>query len=70
MSFPQVLRSRSVASVVLTLTSASTALASQGPGGGPGTASALTQSVMAVVVYGSVALIMATGLARLLMRRF
>jgi len=70
MGFPQVWRPRGVTAVLLTLTSASTALASQGPGGGLGTASALTQSVMAVVVYGTVALIMATGVARLLKRGF
>ena len=71
MGLSQTWLSRCAVAVLLTLTSAaSTALASQGPGTGPGTASALTQLVMAIVVYGAVTLIMAAGLARLLMRRF
>jgi hypothetical protein len=43
--------------------------ASQGPGGGPGTASASTQLVMAIVIYGGVALLFAAGLIGLLKRR-
>ena len=39
-----------------------TAAASQGPGAGPGTASHLTQLMMAIVVYGGCALIVAAGL--------
>jgi hypothetical protein len=39
-----------------------TALASQGPGGGMGTASPLTQTVMAVLVYGVSAIIVGAGL--------
>jgi hypothetical protein len=67
-----VLRAWQSGSTVATLSilmSASTALASQGPGGGPGTASALTQSVMAAAVYGSVAVVTAAGLVQMLRRR-
>jgi hypothetical protein len=38
------------------------ALASQGPGGGMGTAGHLTQVMMAVVVYGASGMIVAAGL--------
>lgn len=69
MGLSQAWRSRTALAALLTLMPACAALASQGPGGGPGTASAFTQIVMAVVVYGAVALVMATGVARLLMRR-
>ena len=41
---------------------ANAALASQGPGGGMGTASHLTQVMMAVVVYGASGMIVAAGL--------
>ena len=41
--------------------SAGAALASQGPGGGPGTASDLTQLVMAIIVYGTSALVVGAG---------
>ena len=44
------------------LLSASTALASQGPGGGMGTASPFTQLAMAVLVYGTSAIVIAVGL--------
>ena len=40
----------------------SAALASQGPGGGIGTASPLTQTVMAILVYGMSAMIVCAGL--------
>src|SRR4030095_9363617 len=40
----------------------SAALASQGPGGGMGTASPLTQTVMAVLVYGLVTIIVGARL--------
>jgi hypothetical protein len=70
MGFPRASRSRHAVAVLLTLMSASSALASQGPGGGLGTASPLTQSMMAIVVYGGLALILAGGLARLIWRRF
>ena len=45
------------------------ALASQGPGGGMGTASSLTQIAMAVLVYGASALIVGAGLIGGLRRR-
>jgi hypothetical protein len=41
---------------------AGAALASQGPGAGPGTASGFTQLVMAIVVYGVSALVVGAGL--------
>ena len=44
------------------LLSANTALASQGPGGGMGTASPFTQLAMAVLVYGTSAIVVAAGL--------
>jgi hypothetical protein len=50
------------ASAVVTALSASTALASQGPGGGPGTASSFTQLAMAILVYGVSAAVVAAGL--------
>ena len=47
----------------------SAALASQGPGGGIGTASPLTQTVMAVLVYGLVTIIVGAGLIGVARRR-
>jgi len=47
----------------------SAALASQGPGGGMGTASPLTQTVMAVLVYGLVTIIVGAGLIGAVRRR-
>lgn len=47
----------------------SAALASQGPGGGMGTASSLTQTVMAVLVYGLVTIILGAGLIGVARRR-
>jgi hypothetical protein len=41
--------------------SAGAAFASQGPGGGPGTASSFTQLVMAIIVYGVSALVVGAG---------
>jgi hypothetical protein len=38
------------------------AFASQGPGGGPGTASSFTQLAMAIIVYGACALVAGAGL--------
>ena len=43
---------------------AGVALASQGPGGGQGTASSFTQLAMAVLVYGTAALVVGAGLIR------
>jgi hypothetical protein len=48
---------------------AGTALASQGPGGGPGTAGHLTQLAMAVLVYGTSALVIGIGVIGALRRR-
>lgn len=45
------------------------ALASQGPGGGMGTASHLTQVLMAIAVYGTVGVIVAAGLMGAVRRR-
>ena len=53
------LKGITVAIVALATTGA---LASQGPGVPPGTASAFTQTTMAIIVYGSAALIIAAGL--------
>ena len=44
------------------LLSAHAALASQGPGGGPGTASPFTQLTMAILVYGTSAIVVCGGL--------
>jgi hypothetical protein len=51
------------------LLSVSAALASQGPGGGPGTASPFTQLVMAIIVYGTSALVVGAGLIGAARRR-
>ena len=48
---------------------AASAFASQGPGGGMGTASSLTQIAMAVIVYGAAALVIGTGLIGALRQR-
>ena len=57
------------ASTVLASLWAGTALASQGPGGGPGTASSFTQLAMAIIVYGASALVVGTGLIGAARRR-
>ncbi len=41
---------------------ADAAFASQGPGGGPGSASNFTQLAMAIIVWGTSALVVGTGL--------
>jgi hypothetical protein len=71
MGFPRLWRSRCGAAAVLLQVLASThaALASQGPGGAAGTAGPLTQLVMAIIVYGGSALILAAGLIGSLRRR-
>jgi hypothetical protein len=48
---------------------ATEACASQGPGGGPGTASSFTQLAMAIIVYGTSALVVGTGLIGAARRR-
>jgi hypothetical protein len=45
------------------------ALASQGPGGGQGTASSFAQLAMAVIVYGACALVAGAGLIGAARRR-
>jgi hypothetical protein len=47
----------------------SAAFASQGPGGGPGTASSFTQLAMAIIVYGTSALVVVAGLIGAARRR-
>ena len=48
---------------------ANAAFASQGPGGGPGTASSFTQLAMAIIVYGTSALVVGIGLIGAVRRR-
>ena len=48
---------------------ASAAFASQGPGGGPGSASSSTQLAMAIIVYGTSALVVGIGLIGAARRR-
>jgi hypothetical protein len=48
--------------VVAGLSGVEAAFASQGPGGGPGTASSFTQLAMAIIVYGTSALVVGAGL--------
>jgi hypothetical protein len=48
---------------------AASAVASQGPGGGLGTAGNFTQTAMAILVYGASALIVGAGLLGALRRR-
>jgi hypothetical protein len=48
---------------------ANAALASQGPGGGPGAASSFTQLAMAIIVYGTSALLVGIGLIGAARRR-
>lgn len=52
----------SMATAVTTLFWTSVALASQGPGGGMGTAGHFTQFAMALLVYGTSAIIVGAGL--------
>ena len=56
------------AAVAAALLLPASASASQGPGGGMGTASDFTQVAMAVLVYGTAALIVAAGLIGALRR--
>jgi uncharacterized membrane protein len=55
--------------LALAVLTAGHALASQGPGGGPGTAGAITQTVMAIMVYGGSAAIVAVALIGALRHR-
>ena len=56
-------------SAVAGLLWANAAFASQGPGGGPGTASSFTQLAMAILVYGTSALVVGAGLIGATRRR-
>ena len=58
-----------LASAAMVVLSVDTALASQGPGGGPGTASHFVQLAMAILVYGTSALVVGSGLIGALRRR-
>jgi hypothetical protein len=49
-------------SIVAAVMWSGAALASQGPGGGMGTASHATQFVMAIIVYGISAIVVGAGL--------
>jgi hypothetical protein len=55
--------------VVAGLLWANAAFASQGPGGGPGAASTFTQLAMAIIVYGTSALVVGIGLIGAARRR-
>ncbi|THD63327.1 MAG: hypothetical protein E7813_18005 [Bradyrhizobium sp.] len=57
------------APAIAVLLSANPALASQGPGGGLGTASNFTQLAMAVIVWGTSALVVGAGLIGAARRR-
>lgn len=58
-----------ILSGLVTALCAGGAFASQGPGAGPGTASRFTQQAMAIIVYGTSALVIGTGLAGMARRR-
>jgi hypothetical protein len=58
------------ASAAAGLLFANAAFASQGPGGGPGTASSFTQLAMAIIVYGACALVAGAGLIGAARRHF
>jgi hypothetical protein len=51
-----------VTSTATVLLPAHVVLASQGPGGGPGTGGPFTQLAMAILVYGTSALVVGSGL--------
>ena len=55
--------------MVACLSWAGAAFASQGPGVGPGTASSFTQTAMAIIVYGTSALVVGAGLIGAARRR-
>jgi hypothetical protein len=54
--------SRTAIASIVAMSYAATAFASQGPGGGTGTASHLTQMAMAALVYGISAVVVGAGL--------
>lgn len=55
--------------IIACVASTGAALASQGPGGGMGTASHLTQAAMASLVYGASAIVVGAGLIGAVRRR-
>jgi hypothetical protein len=57
------------AAMAASLSWAHVAFASQGPGGGHGTAGSFTQLAMAILVYGASALVIGTGLIGAMRRR-
>ena len=58
-----------MATLLVSMMSTTTAVGSQGPGAGLGTASPLIQQLMMTAVYGSGALILVAGLVQSLRRR-
>ena len=62
-------RAASVTGAIVAAAWTTAALAAQGPGSGMGTASPLTQTVMAVLVYGASAIIIGAGLIGVVRRR-
>ena len=61
--------SRTAVAIIACMSSTDVALASQGPGGGMGTASHFTQVAMAILVYGASAILVAAGLIGAARRR-
>jgi hypothetical protein len=70
MSLSRKWHSNSLFALALAATWLSTdaALAAQGPGGSPGTASHFAQLIMAIIVYGASALVVGAGLIGALQR--
>ena len=64
-----ILSRAAIAAACAVLLPAASAFASQGPGGGMGTAGNFTQVAMAILVYGASALIVGIGLIGGLRRR-
>jgi hypothetical protein len=62
-------RATAAAALMAAFMTLDTALASQGPGTGPGTAGPATQLVVAVLVYGSSAAIVVAAMIGMWMRR-
>ena len=61
--------SRSALAIIACVLSTGVAFASQGPGGGMGTASHFTQVAMAILVYGASAIVVGAGLIGAVRRR-
>lgn len=69
MGLAQAAKACRAVTVLVASMSVSATLASQGPGGGPGTASPSVQWVMTIIVYGGVALVVIAGIIGSLKRR-